>query len=394
MNKAFIHTFYAALIIGGLSIEVPYANAQNGAAPSATPLTANPSVTQPASGEASKTAEQVFKNIQALKGTPADQLQTAMQFISNSLGVECEFCHVQGAFEKDDKKPKQTARQMIEMQMAINRDNFKGRPEVTCFSCHRGSHDPVGVPIIAEEEPKRAEEPKAEASAALPTSDQILDKYLQAVGGAEAVQKNTSRIQKGTINIQGRPFPVEVLSKAPNKRISTVHTPNGDNITAFDGHAGWLGNPGGRPPRDMTSQENEAINFDATFYLPSELKKMFTQFRVRPADKIGSHEVYQLIGTNPGKPPMRLFFDKESGLLVRSIRYAETALGRNPTQVDYADYRAEGGTKIPYQWTLARPLGRFTIQVTEVQQNVPIDDSKFAKPAATPAPAEQKPPAK
>ena len=79
---------------------------------------------------------------------------------------------------------------------------------------------------------------------------------------------------------------------------------------------------------------------------------------------------------------MRLFFDKESGLLVRSIRYADTPLGRNPTQVDYADYRAQDGVKVPFQWTIARPLGRFTIQVTELQQNVPVDDKKFAKPAA------------
>jgi photosynthetic reaction center cytochrome c subunit len=377
MNKIVIHFTVCAIVL----LTACFARAQKHAGPSPE--------------DSSSPAEQVFKNVQALKGTPANQIVPSMQFISNSLGVECEFCHVQGAFDKDDKKTKLTARQMIEMQMAINRDNFKARPEVTCFSCHRGSHDPVGVPIIAEEEPKRAEEPKAEAAApALPTSDQILDKYLQAVGGAEAVQKNTSRIQKGTINIQGRQVPVEVLSKAPNKRISTVHTPNGDSITAFDGHAGWIGNPGPRPPREMSAPENDAISFDATFYLPSELKKMFTQFRVRPADKIGGHEVLQVIAANPGKPPMRLFFDKESGLLVRTIRYAETPLGRNPTQVDYADYRAEGGIKIPYQWTLARPLGRFTIQVTEVQQNVPIDDSKFAKPAAAPAPAEQKPPAK
>lgn len=377
MNKIVIHFTVCAIVL----LTACFARAQKPAGPSPE--------------DSSNPAEQVFKNVQALKGTPANQIVPSMQFISNSLGVECEFCHVQGAFDKDDKKTKLTARQMIEMQMAINRDNFKGRPEVTCFSCHRGSHDPVGVPIIAEEEPKRAEELKAEAAApALPTSDQILDKYLQAVGGAEAVQKNTSRIQKGTINIGGRQVPVEVLSKAPNKRISTVHTPNGDSITAFDGHAGWIGNPGPRSPREMSAPENDAISFDATFYLPAELKKMFAQFRVRPADKIGGHEVLQVIAANPGKPPMRLFFDKESGLLVRTIRYAETPLGRNPTQVDYADYRAEGGIKIPYQWTLARPLGRFTIQVTEVQQNVPIDDSKFAKPAAAPAPAEQKPPAK
>ena len=343
----------------------------------------------PSPEDSSNPAEQVFKNIQVLKGTPANQVVPAMQFIGNALGVECEFCHVRGANEKDDKKPKQTARQMIQMQMAINRDNFKGEREVTCFSCHRGSHDPVGVPIIAEGEPKRPEPEKAEAAApALPTADEILNKYVEAVGGAAALEKITSRVEKGTISFGPQHLPVEVLAKAPNKRISTVHTPNGDNITAFDGHMGWIGNPGPRPPREMSALENEAIGFDATFYLPTELKKMFAQFRVRPAaEKIGGHDVVQLIGANPGKPPMRLFFDKESGLLVRSIRYADTPLGRNPTQLDYSDYRAQDGVKVPFQWTVARPLGRFTIQVTDVQQNVPVDDKKFEKPPAPPAPA-------
>lgn len=377
MNRTAFHFAVAIIFFAACA-----ANAQRPAGPSAED-SANP-------------AEQVFKNIQVLKGTPANQVVLSMQFISNSLGVECEFCHVRGANEKDDKKPKQTARQMIQMQMAINRDNFKGEREVTCFSCHRGAHDPVGVPIIAEGEPKRPEPEKAEAaSPALPTADEILNKYVQAVGGAAALEKINSRVEKGTISFGGQQMPVEVLAKAPNKRISLVHTPGGDNITAFDGHAGWIGNPGPRPPREMSAQENEAIGFDATFYLPTELKKMFSQFRVRPAaEKIDGHDVVQLIGANPGKPPMRLFFDKESGLLVRSIRYADTPLGRNPTQVDYADYRAQDGVKVPFQWTLARPLGRFTIQIAELQQNVLVDDKKFEKPGATQAPVEQKAPGK
>ena len=381
MNRAFINTITALVII---------------LAPVATTLWAQSAgLGKVSAADTPKTAEQAFKNIQALKGTPAEQLQPAMQFISNSLGVECEFCHVQGAFDKDDKKSKQTARQMIQMQMAINRDNFKGESEVTCFSCHRGSHAPVGIPIIAEAEPKRPEPEKTEAAApALPSADQILDKYLQAVGGADAVQKNTSRVEKGTIDFGGRQFPIDIVAKAPNKRISTMHLENGDNITAFDGHQGWLGSPGGRPPRDLTAQEVDAISFDATFYLPVEIKKMYAQFRVRPSDKVGGHDVVQVIGTNPGKPPSRLFFDKESGLLVRTIRYADTPLGRNPTQVDYTDYRAEGGVKIPYQWTIARPLGRFTIKVSDLQQNVPVDDSKFQKPAAAPPATDQKGPAK
>jgi photosynthetic reaction center cytochrome c subunit len=378
MIRAFVSTLAAAVVmVGGV---IPGANAQSAAAVTESP----------------KSAEQAFKNIQVLKGTPADQLLPAMQFITNSLGVECEFCHVQGAFEKDDKKPKQTARKMIEMQMAINKTHFNGDREMTCYSCHHGAEHPAGVPIIAEEEPKRPQVPVEDA--ALPSADQIIDKYIQAVGGADAVQKISSRIQKATIAFGERQFPAEVLSKAPNKRISTVHMPNGDNITAYDGHAGWLGSPGGRPARDMSAQENDAAGFDATFYLPTEIKKMFAQLRVLPAEKIGNHEVFQVIGTNPGRLPVRLFFDKVSGLLLRTVRYAETPLGRNPTQVDYAEYRLDSGVRLPFQWTVARPLGRFTIQVTEMQQNVPIDDSKFAKPiAAAPAaaaPAEQKPTAK
>jgi len=219
----------------------------------------------------------------------------------------------------------------------------------------------------------------------MPSADQIFDKYLQAAGGADALEKIKTRLQKGTLNAGQRQFQLEVLTKAPNKRMSIMHTPNGDNITAFDGQSGWIGNPGPRPPRNMEPSEIEAASFDATFYLPVELKKMFAQARVRPAEKIAGHDAVQVIGVREGKPPMRLFFDKDSGLLLRTIRYTETPLGRNPTQIDYADYRSEGGVKIPYQWTVARPLGRFTINVTEVQQNVPVDDKKFEKPADTPA---------
>ena len=130
------------------------------------------------------------------------------------------------------------------------------------------------------------------------------------------------------------------------------------------------------------------MRLDSDFNLPLDLKKIFSQFRVRPGDKVGDHETVQLIGIREGKPPVRFFFDKDSGLLVRMVRYVATPLGLNPAEIDYADYRTEGGVKIPYRWTLARPLGRFTIQVDQVQQNIPIEDTKFSKPAAS---AEQKP---
>src|SRR5271163_4991023 len=265
---------------------------------------------------APKLAEEEYKNIQALKGVPADQIFPSMQFITASLGVECDYCHVREGqkmvFDKDDKKTKVTARKMMQMMIAINKENFEGHREVTCYSCHRGAADPVGMPIS--------------------------------------------------------------------------HTPNGDSITAFDGKQGWLGNPG-RPAHMMTAAENDAVRIDSDLYFPSHVKTLYAKFIVAPGEKIDGHDTWLVVGRNEGQPPLRLYLDQQTGLLVRLVRYAETALGRMPTQIDYADYRDADGVKIPYRWTLARPGGnRFTIQVDQVQQNVAVDDAKFAAPPPPPPP--------
>src|SRR5262249_13828061 len=168
---------------------------------------------------APKLAEDQFKNIKVLKGVPADQIIPAMQFITASLGVECEYCHVEHAFEKDDKKPKRIARDMIAMMMAINKDNFQGHREITCYSCHRGSTGPVGTPLISSEEAKPAQRAMAaksdDATAPMPPADQVFEKYLAAVGGSASLQKITSRVEKGTIAFGGHDVPVEVYAQAP-----------------------------------------------------------------------------------------------------------------------------------------------------------------------------------
>jgi photosynthetic reaction center cytochrome c subunit len=338
-----------------------------------------------------KLAEQQFKNIQALKGIPADQVIPSMQFIAGSLGVECEYCHVEHANEKDDKKTKVTARKMINMMMAINKENFEGHREVTCYSCHRGSTEPVSTPIITDEEPRpAAEEGKkaGEAKALLPAAELLLDRYLAATGGAEALQKITSRVQKGTLTaFGGQHFPMDVYSKAPDKRYSVMHLQGGDSVTAFDGKQGWLSVPG--RVHMMSATENDAARIDADLYFAAHVKALYQKFQVDAGEKIDGHETYLVVGRTEGQPPLRLYLDKESGLLLRLIRYAETPLGRNPTQIDYADYRDANGVKTPFRWTLSRPGNRFTIQVEKVQQNVPLDDAKFVPPPPPAAAAKQ-----
>ena len=336
------------------------------------------------SANGSKPAEQVYKNIQILKGIRADQLIPAMQFITASLGVECGFCHVENHFDQDDKKPKQTARTMMRMMIAINQNNFDGHREVTCNSCHRGSRTPAAIPIISEGPAigVSAAEGEPIPPANLPSADQLIEKYIQALGGPNAIQKVSSRYEKGTMNLSGRELSLEIFDKSPDKRISITHLPDGDSSTALDGHEGWLSAPH-RPVREMPAAEAEGARIDADLQMPLHLKSDFGDLRPARPEKIGDQETYQLTGERAGQPTGRLYFDRQSGLLVRMIRYSDSPLGLNPLRIDYSDYRLVDGVQVPFRWTVARPAGQFTIQASSVEQNIPIDDSKFVKPTAS-----------
>lgn len=343
------------------------------------------SQTAPASEEP-KTAEQQFKNIQALKNIPAEQLIPTMQFIAASLGVQCDFCHVEHEMQKDDKKEKVTARKMIEMELEIDKGHFKNELEVTCYTCHRGSPHPLDIPLVAGETAKPALSAHEEASKAqlsLPTADQILGKYLEAVGGAEALRKITSRVQKGTLSAMGMQYPIEVYSEAPDKRVSISHPKGGSSVTAFNGQVGWLSIPGG--VHMMTEPEREAARIDAEMYFPVWVRELYKEFEVHAGEAMEGHETYMVSARGPELPPIQMYFDQQSGLLLRQVRYLFTALGKLPTQIDYADYRETGGVKIPYSWTLSRPNAAFTIKVNDVQQNVAIDEKLFVAPPEEPS---------
>jgi photosynthetic reaction center cytochrome c subunit len=316
-----------------------------------------------------QTAEQHFKNIQVLKNIPADQLIPSMQFIAASLGVECEFCHVEHANDKDDKKTKLAARKMI-----------------TCYTCHRGVARPVSTPVLpadAARPPAQVHDEAGQAHPALPSAEQIGDKYLAAVGGAAALNNIKTRVQKGTIDAFGKTYPIEIYSEAPEKRVSLTHPPTGTSVTAFNGEVGWLSIPGGFHP--MTAAEGEAARIDAELRFAARLRELYQEFKVLPGEPVRGRPTYLVVAKAPGKPALNLYFDQENGLLLRLIRFAETPLGRNPTQIDYSDYRQTDGVKIPYRWMLARPNGAFTIQVESAQQNVPVDEKLFVMPEAPPA---------
>ena len=338
-------------------------------------------------------AEKVFKNVQLLKGIPVDQFMGTMGFFSASLGMTCTDCHIAesgGNWEKyaDDTELKQTTRKMLVMVSALNRTYFGGRREVTCYSCHRGGDRPRVTPSLIElySAPPPPEPPDSIEQASAPRpADPILDKYIQAVGGAQHLANLTSFVAKGTYVGFGETdkTPLEIFAKAPDQRTTIVHTPIGDSINVYNGRTGWTAAPVANTPvpvLEMTGGDLEGAKLDADLFFPAGIKQALRQWRAGAPATIDDHAVQVVQGTSDGRYPVNLYFDPKSGLLVRIVRFNDSPVGLNPTQIDYADYREVAGVKLPFRWTVTWLSGRSTIELTEVQPNVRIDAAKFAKP--------------
>lgn len=331
-----------------------------------------------------KSAAERYHNIQVLKDIPADELIPAMQFMTYSLGVECSYCHVEGALEKDDKKNKLTARKMMRMMLAINRDNFDSKQVVTCNSCHRGAPRPFSIPAIAQTGTASSFEtpPEGETTGNAPSPEDVIAKYLDAIGGASALSKVKTRQEKGRITIGGRDLPVEIITSAGGKQLTLVHLSGGDSVTAYDGTSGWSSVPN-RPAHPISSTESISARIETDLQLPMHMKQLFDQLKSMPPENIGDRQAYVLVGINAGEIAAKFYFDKNSGYLLRILRYTSTPLGQNPSQIDNDDYRNQNGLKIPFVKTISRPNSRIAIRIDEVKFNVPVDDSRFAFPAGS-----------
>jgi len=358
-------------------------------------LSVTPAAGQTVQEQTPPLAEEVHKNVQVLRGIPETQFMETMGFFSASLGANCTYCHVaesSGSWDRyaDDNEHKQTARGMIRMMNAINRTYFGGRRVLTCYSCHRGNERPKVIPSLAEmygTPPPEDPDEILEQAPRAPSADQVLDKYLQALGGAERLGALTTFVATGTYQgnaeLEKRPF--EVFAKAPAQRTTIAHAINGDITTAYDGRAAWIAAPDTESPvplLGLTGLELEAVKLDADLSFPARVKQILSDWRVGFPTMIDDRDVQVVQGTSAGRSPVKLYFDSASGLLLRLVRYTDSPVGRNPTQIDYADYRDVAGVKMPFRWTVTWLDGRAAIQLNDVRPNVPVDAAKFTRPAS------------
>ncbi len=349
--------------------------------------------------QAQQMAEDVFLNVPALSGIPVDQFMDTMGMIAASLSVTCSDCHVTltGGWEEfaEETPLKQTARGMIEMVNRINTNEFGGLPFVTCYTCHRGNQKPHVVPDLAIQYNVPPEDPHdiffpTQAIPGMPSAEQVFDKYMQALGGMGQAANLTSFVATGTYSgydTELQPVPMEVYSRAPDQRTTVVHIPYGDSVRTYNGRDGWISSPDrALPLLPLTGGNLEGARTDAIVSYPSEIQPAFSQWRVGFSTFIDDREVQVIQGTNPGQGPVNMYFDVESGLLVRLVRYTETKIGTVPTQIDYADYRSVAGLMMPYSTIVTWTNGQATIEYEEIQANVSIDAGRFATPAPSPPP--------
>jgi photosynthetic reaction center cytochrome c subunit len=341
------------------------------------------------------TAGQFFRNVTLLANLPVNEFMTTMGFFSASLGYSCENCH--GAdtgwenYAADNQEKKQTARRMILMMTAINKTYFAGRQVLTCYTCHRGGDQPTITPNLAalySPPPEEAKDIVQEAKGAA-SVDQIFNKYFEALGGSQRLGNLTSFVATGTVLSYGlgaEKQSVEIYGKAPGQRTTIIHSPEGDNITTLDGRSGWVAGPQIAGPGipvpvlALTGGDLDGLKLEADLSFPTRIKEALGQWRVGLQTEIDDRQVQVVQGSTPGGAFATLYFDSDSGLLARVMRYTNSFVGRFPTQIDYSDYREVSGVKIPFRWAVVWLDGQQTFELTEVKLNVPIDASKFAKP--------------
>jgi hypothetical protein len=371
---------------------------------------------QAASPPRPPTSEQTFKNIQVLKGIPVDDFLQTMGIMSAALGIDCSECHLNAGTEKvdwaADTPRKMIARKMVLMMTAINRDNFSGRQIVTCWSCHRGRDRPVTTPALENVYGPGSQE-MDDVLVEMPgqsSADEIINKYLDAIGGAARLSNVKSYVANGTsvgFGGLGGGGKVQIFAKFPDQRAMTIGFPEapgrGDSIRVYNGREGWQKTPlTVLAEYQLTGSDLDGARLDALLSFPGQIKQVLSNFRVSlpvtisdlpgPSSQTGQDAsaaagqdrlVNVVQGNGPRGMLATLYFDKESGLLVRVVRYGKSPIGRSPTQIDFGDYRDVGGIKMPFRILFAWLGGRDAIQLSEVQTNVPIDNAIFGRPAAS-----------
>jgi hypothetical protein len=352
---------------------------------------------QGVASSAGKKAGEAFKNVttSTLKELSVDDFVASMGLISANLGLDCADCHPNAGTDKADfvidTPRKVTTRRMVEMVATLNRTTFAGVQRVTCWTCHHGRVTPATTISLDAwyDAPNTELDDTVRQTDGQPSADQVLDKYIQALGGAQRLAGLTSFVATGSAigyGALGGNADFTMLAKMPNQRATLItykDTQRPASIWAFDGRSGWIKTPRGLLGEyDLIGSELDGARLEAQLSFPGQIKQVLDNWRGAAIRSLGDRDLLAVQGSGPRGFLATLYFDPASGLLLRMVRYGPSPIGRMPTQIDYADYRDVGGIKFPFEYKFTWLDGRYTAKLAKIETNVPIDATKFGKPSA------------
>ena len=353
-----------------------------------------------------KPVEQVRKNIQVLKGLPDSQLFLLMNFVGDSLGVNCDHCHVKGEknrqtgedtwlWEREDKKEKAVGRDMMRMVLELNRTSFNREGVVTCYTCHRGSTRPERLALLPPHD-YFGDALKPQPKRVLPTAQEVIAKYLSAVGANRQEVLSQAIVMRGTVERVERAKasgPTEIVFKQPNKTRIVETLTSGVVTRGWNGTTAWVQTS--RGVNQATGESLKALKATPTttiasdgLFSPIKIPDSASRATLIGVTRINDRESYQLIIEDSSTQSIQLFFDAESGLLLRRVNVTNTMLGPLNVQWDFSDYRDVSGIKFPFVIRTSDVSSYDTVvrKFSEVKIDSSVGENVFDTPRAPSGP--------
>jgi len=331
-----------------------------------------------------------YKNVQILKDVPPDMMQPTMQFMEIALGVHCVYCHDADNTKRDlDTKPeKGVARRMLQMVADINRTQFAGKQVVTCYTCHQGNTIPTTVlPFNGEGDDVIAAAPQP------PTVDQLIDRYIAALGGADAIAKVPGRTLHGVVTNYAHldevhqerapttVTPVEIVAKGPDKRMVIQHNIAADAVQTFNGAGSWA-RAGAGAATPLRADLLEVARLENAVMVPAQLKTLLTGLKVEGQEKIGDRTTWVVSGASEWLPQVKLYFDRDTAYLLSLSYQQKSGFCCHVFRIDYDNFLVKGGVRMPMKWTINGPRESIVVYEFDAAEIAPVDDARFARPAA------------
>ncbi|MBM3746072.1 MAG: hypothetical protein FJW34_09760 [Acidobacteria bacterium] len=221
------------------------------------------------------------------------------------------------------------------------------------------------------------------AGAAPLTAEQILEKSIAATGGRKAIEAVTSTVAKGEIDVlpQHAHALIEYYAKAPAKRLIVTHFEGvGEVLQGCDGVSAWTHDPG-RGLRNLTGAEKEDALRECAFHAEIQWRDFYPKVELAGMEKVGEREAYKIVMTPASGKPATRYIDAENFLLIRQISTRESSEGAVSIDAELSDYRDVAGVKVPFLIRQKMQGYELVIKMILVENNAPIDDARFAKPA-------------